>query len=98
MAKKASFSHAVWYVPHPYNKSSNGNSICPWNESGLHHRKLMESYTATIVDKSCIKKCNNHITFVGEWECCSEHRPNPYYKAGFKDIYQEQKDVLICAM
>lgn len=89
MAKQVSFPNAVWFIPHPYRKSLNGVSFSPWNESGLHHRKLLESYTATIVDKSCIKKCNSHITFVGEWECCSEHRPNPQYNTNIKDIYQD---------
>ena len=80
--------HAVWYVPHPYNKPLNGKSICPWNESGLHRRKLMESHGAKIVDAngSNIDDCD--MVFVGEWECCSEHRPNPHYRTGIKDIYQ----------
>lgn len=90
--------HAVWFVPHPYNKSLNGNSICPWNVSGLHRRKLMESHGATIVDVLGSKNIGCDIVFVGEWECCSEHRPNPQFKTGIKDIYQDIHSPFLTAL
>lgn len=79
----------IWFVPHPYNKSDNGAVICPWNMSGLHRRKLLESHDASVIDASHIKSKDCKITFVGEWECCSEHRPNSKYKTGSKDIYKD---------
>lgn len=89
MAKKVSSSHAVWFVPHPYNKSENGAVICTWNMSALHRRKLLESHGASVIDASYKKNINCNITFVGEWECCSQHRPNSLWKVGLRDIYRD---------
>ena len=89
MAKQNKTKNTLWFVSHPYASPPKGDlvgNLCLWNRSSPHHRKLLESLQATIID------CNNQvlsqqeITFIGEWECCSSFVPSGQ-KAPFNLIH-----------
>lgn len=75
-------ANKIWFVPHPYSEPKDmGASICPWNISDTHHRKLIHSTNADVVDfdiesKRFVEAMKKDIFFLGEWECCSEIRDN----------------------
>ena len=46
-------------------------NLCLWNCKGLHHRKLIESVDATVVDAGGRVLAGQRINFIGEWECCT---------------------------
>ena len=83
MAKKT--SNTVWFASHPYSappKKLYGGNICLWNLRSSptveppHYRKLLESSDAIVIDAHNRPHADQHITFVGEWECCSSYVPN----------------------
>ena len=78
MAKKRKSNNTVWFVSHPYAAPPTGNmvgNICLWNRSAPHHRKLIASTAATVINADCQVLTRQEITFVGEWECCSSFKP-----------------------
>lgn len=74
MAKKQKTQYTLWFASHPYQapqKSDLVGNICLWNRSAPHHRKLLSSTEATVIDAgNNVLRCQD-ITFIGEWECCS---------------------------
>lgn len=78
MAKKRKSNNTVWFVSHPYAAPPTGNmvgNICLWNRSAPHHRKLIASTAATVINADCQVLMRQEITFIGEWECCSSFKP-----------------------
>lgn len=75
MAKKRKLKNTIWFVSHPYAsppKADLMGNICLWNHSAPHHRKLITSTEATVITVDNQVLTQQEITFIGEWECCSE--------------------------
>ena len=80
MAKKSFITNTLWFVSHPYaappSSDVDGN-ICLWNKGQTpHHRKLLMSQDATVIDNYDYALEGQEITFIGEWECCSSFVAN----------------------
>jgi hypothetical protein len=78
MAKKRNVKNTLWFASHPYQtppKSDLVGNICLWNRSAPHHRKLLSSTEATVIDAGNNVLQYQDITFIGEWECCSSFVP-----------------------
>lgn len=82
MGKKRSslkLPNTVWFVAHPYASPPRKDfvsNICLWNRTAPHHRKILQSFKATVVDNNSLVHNNQAITFVGEWDCCSSFTLN----------------------
>lgn len=63
----------IIFISHPYKapKHIKGNT-CGWNLTTHHWRKLLFSKDSYFIDKLGNKAQKGDITFIGEWECCSE--------------------------
>ena len=80
---------SIYFVCHPYNTPHIvKHTICRWNTTRDHWRKLLMSLRSKYIDCNDRKLKEGDICFVGEWECCSECRPCPTTNILFKDIHQ----------
>lgn len=67
-------ANTIWFVSHPYDSPPKGDlvgNVCIWNRTAPHHRKLIASSQANIIDANNKVLMQQEITFIGEWECCS---------------------------